>query len=184
MSVGIDPQLVGTPSTQAMSDFDEDEEHAAEEEEAPKEKLTLTIAPVKVAGHGKARKGTVQSGGVVKKTSSAAAPPPAASVLISSVTTKEKENHSAKSRFGSAGPKGGDDEDDDDDLPADWRPPPEVFQKMTSKEKRQLRNKISARNFRVRRKGRPKILCLTITNHTYRCSCIYRVHQHSGDGYR
>jgi bZIP-type transcription factor MBZ1 len=31
--------------------------------------------------------------------------------------------------------------------------PPEVFAKMTSKEKRQLRNKISARNFRVRRKG-------------------------------
>lgn len=26
---------------------------------------------------------------------------------------------------------------------------------MTSKEKRQLRNKISARNFRVRRKGKP-----------------------------
>ncbi|KAJ7265995.1 hypothetical protein B0H12DRAFT_179597 [Mycena haematopus] len=45
-----------------------------------------------------------------------------------------------------------DEDGDDDDLPADWRPPPEVFQKMTSKEKRQLRNKISARNFRVRRK--------------------------------
>ncbi|KAG9219785.1 hypothetical protein CCMSSC00406_0008162 [Pleurotus cornucopiae] len=43
-------------------------------------------------------------------------------------------------------------EDRDDDIPADWRPPPEVFQKMSSKEKRQLRNKISARNFRVRRK--------------------------------
>ncbi|KAH6887808.1 hypothetical protein BKA70DRAFT_1332500 [Coprinopsis sp. MPI-PUGE-AT-0042] len=36
--------------------------------------------------------------------------------------------------------------------PADWRPSPEVFAKMSSKEKRQLRNKISARNFRVRRK--------------------------------
>ncbi|KAF9057081.1 hypothetical protein BJ165DRAFT_1411533 [Panaeolus papilionaceus] len=42
--------------------------------------------------------------------------------------------------------------DNDDDLPHDWRPSPEVFAKMTSKEKRQLRNKISARNFRVRRK--------------------------------
>jgi hypothetical protein len=36
----------------------------------------------------------------------------------------------------------------------DWRPTMEEYQKMTSKEKRQLRNKISARNFRVRRKGK------------------------------
>lgn len=34
----------------------------------------------------------------------------------------------------------------------DWRPTMEEYQKMSSKEKRQLRNKISARNFRVRRK--------------------------------
>ncbi|KAF5350999.1 hypothetical protein D9756_008197 [Leucocoprinus leucothites] len=44
------------------------------------------------------------------------------------------------------------DDEDEDDVPQDWRPSPEVFAKMTSKEKRQLRNKISARNFRVRRK--------------------------------
>jgi bZIP-type transcription factor MBZ1 len=37
--------------------------------------------------------------------------------------------------------------------PDDWRPTPEEYKKMSSKEKRQLRNKISARNFRVRRKG-------------------------------
>ena len=36
----------------------------------------------------------------------------------------------------------------------DWRPDPETLKKMTSKERRQLRNKISARNFRVRRKGK------------------------------
>ena len=36
----------------------------------------------------------------------------------------------------------------------DWRPTMEEYQKMSSKEKRQLRNKISARNFRVRRKGK------------------------------
>lgn len=35
----------------------------------------------------------------------------------------------------------------------DWRPTPEEYKKLSSKEKRQLRNKISARNFRVRRKG-------------------------------
>jgi hypothetical protein len=53
----------------------------------------------------------------------------------------------------SGGSDAGKEEEDDDDLPLDWRPPPEVIAKMTSKEKRQLRNKISARNFRVRRKG-------------------------------
>lgn len=37
--------------------------------------------------------------------------------------------------------------------PEDWRPSPEEYKKMSSREKRQLRNKISARNFRVRRKG-------------------------------
>jgi len=43
--------------------------------------------------------------------------------------------------------------DDDNELPQDWRPTADVLAKMTSKEKRQLRNKISARNFRIRRKG-------------------------------
>ncbi|KAF7308893.1 Proteophosphoglycan ppg4 [Mycena kentingensis (nom. inval.)] len=43
--------------------------------------------------------------------------------------------------------------DDDDELPADWRCSPEDMAKMSSKEKRQLRNKISARNFRVRCKA-------------------------------
>ncbi|TFY81298.1 hypothetical protein EWM64_g2716 [Hericium alpestre] len=42
--------------------------------------------------------------------------------------------------------------DFDDDKEDDWRPSPEEYKKMSSKEKRQLRNKISARNFRVRRK--------------------------------
>jgi hypothetical protein len=41
-----------------------------------------------------------------------------------------------------------------DAIEDDWRPTLEEYQKMSSKEKRQLRNKISARNFRVRRKGR------------------------------
>ncbi|KAF7331270.1 Proteophosphoglycan ppg4 [Mycena kentingensis (nom. inval.)] len=43
--------------------------------------------------------------------------------------------------------------DDDDELPSDWRCSPEDVAKMSSKEKRQLRNKISARNFRVRCKA-------------------------------
>lgn len=36
---------------------------------------------------------------------------------------------------------------------SDMRPSPEEYRKLSSKEKRQLRNKISARNFRTRRKG-------------------------------
>ncbi|KAI0289183.1 hypothetical protein BC826DRAFT_1032924 [Russula brevipes] len=44
------------------------------------------------------------------------------------------------------------DKDDPRDDGDDWRPSPEEYKKMSSKEKRQLRNKISARNFRVRRK--------------------------------
>ncbi|KAI9444071.1 hypothetical protein H4582DRAFT_1807448 [Lactarius indigo] len=39
-----------------------------------------------------------------------------------------------------------------DNTSDDWRPTPEEYQKMSSREKRQLRNKISARNFRNRRK--------------------------------
>ncbi|KAF8919462.1 hypothetical protein CPB85DRAFT_1549008 [Mucidula mucida] len=135
-SMGIDPQLVGTPSSHASPAVNEEEEEVVEQQqEKPQEKLTLTIAPIKVAGHGKARKGTVQSGGIVKKTA-APPPPPPAPVQIMTAPSPPQEK----------------DVDNDDDLPADWRPPPEVFAKMTSKEKRQLRNKISARNFRVRRK--------------------------------
>ncbi|KAI9443505.1 hypothetical protein H4582DRAFT_1201003 [Lactarius indigo] len=44
------------------------------------------------------------------------------------------------------------DKDDPREDGDDWRPSPEEYKKMSSKEKRQLRNKISARNFRVRRK--------------------------------
>jgi hypothetical protein len=40
-----------------------------------------------------------------------------------------------------------------DNAADDWRPTPDEYQKMSSREKRQLRNKISARNFRNRRKG-------------------------------
>jgi hypothetical protein len=226
-AMGIDPQLVGTPSTsQAASDFEEDdqdqgedEEEAADDEtdgdadvsasaspssvstssppaiksksrsskkqkekEPEREKLTLTIAPVKVGGHGKARKGTIQSGGVVKKSAAAPSllskdkenagvsvstmPPPALPLplpapsypTLSSYMPTNVYTQTPNGLMGAGGrPKlGGAEkhpEDDEDELPHDWRPSPEVFSKMTSKEKRQLRNKISARNFRVRRKG-------------------------------
>lgn len=45
--------------------------------------------------------------------------------------------------------KGDDEELDEDDS---WRPSPEEYKKLSSKEKRQLRNKLSARAFRTRRK--------------------------------
>lgn len=59
---------------------------------------------------------------------------------------------------GKGGKKGGgmssvvraEDEDIDDD--DSWRPSPEEYKKLSSKEKRQLRNKLSARAFRNRRK--------------------------------
>ena len=135
---GIDPQLVDTPSAHSNQENSEEEQESPSPSDIVKqpeqeEKLSFTIPPVKAGGFGKARKGTVHSGGVVKKTTSA-------------LHTKEKENS-----YINALPSK--DHEDDDDLPEDWRPSPEVLAKMTSKEKRQLRNKISARNFRVRRKG-------------------------------
>ncbi|KAI9568038.1 hypothetical protein HD554DRAFT_2102497 [Boletus coccyginus] len=72
------------------------------------------------------RKGTVMSGGIRK-----AAPP-------------EKDNKQSRASKDAAPLKILE--------PEDWRPSPEEYKKMSSKEKRQLRNKISARNFRVRRK--------------------------------
>ncbi|KAF8804442.1 hypothetical protein BYT27DRAFT_7106460 [Phlegmacium glaucopus] len=173
---GIDPQLVDTPS--AVSDHDDEPEEEQEPSSPPdaveqpeQEKLTLTIAPVKVGGFGKARKGTVQSGGVVKKTPSAYANKekenplnilPSAKKSVPPKVTKLPPTYLANTSPVSglfltgdnsmSGTSEAGDRDDDDDLPQDWRPPPEVLAKMTSKEKRQLRNKISARNFRVRRK--------------------------------
>ncbi|KAG6918194.1 hypothetical protein DXG01_015983 [Tephrocybe rancida] len=197
-AMGIDPQLVGTPSV--PSDTEENEhvepaeevEHDGDVSESPsppaptkptkarttkkkekevetdeeREKLTLIIQPVKVGGHGKARKGTIQSGGIVKKS-----PPP--NPVSASLGKENTYNVSTPfvvppsftpstayqptniyNQGQKKGPtsEGGKDDEDDDELPQDWRPSPEVFAKMTSKEKRQLRNKISARNFRVRRK--------------------------------
>lgn len=133
-SVGIDPQLVGTPSTSAQSEFDEDEDHldgGAEQDQDNMDDMDNELdffSPVKVGGRGKAagRKGTVQSGGVVKKTGGGDKKENKPTGMLTTTSTE----------------------------PDDWRPSPEEYKKMSSKEKRQLRNKISARNFRVRRKGK------------------------------
>lgn len=130
-NIGIDPQLVGTPATsKAVSvDFSEEEEEEEEEEELEREELSILA---KSTARGKAsRKGTVLSGGVKK----------APAITID----KEMGRGIEKSKREPASLKILE--------PADWRPSPEEYKKMSSKEKRQLRNKISARNFRVRRKG-------------------------------
>jgi hypothetical protein len=57
----------------------------------------------------------------------------------------------------------------------DWRPTPEEYQKMSSREKRQLRNKISARNFRNRRKGE-YCLSFTVSMQQFRVLFPNRVH--------
>lgn len=130
--VTINPQVVTTPSVSGpMSEFDDEEEPSPEDEEdlddgdIGKEEEELSyMMPLKVGGKGKNRKGTVQSGGIAKKLADKKKDAKAAGML--STTSIE---------------------------PDDWRPTPEEYKKMSSKEKRQLRNKISARNFRVRRKG-------------------------------
>lgn len=151
----IDPQLVGTPapsSTESPSDI------GAEPDSEDDEPRDLVIAPVKVGGKGKARRGTLQSGGVSKKP---ALPGPqsifgslSANEGPSSVVGKSGSKGAGKSK--DAGKRGSKDKDQDDDEKDDdiddWRPSPEEYAKMSSKEKRQLRNKISARNFRIRRK--------------------------------
>ncbi|TFL00878.1 hypothetical protein BDV98DRAFT_98471 [Pterulicium gracile] len=125
----IDPQLVGSPS---VHDDEEDEER--QEDEAPLPPAEPEYIPPAVKG--KSRKNTVQSGGITKR------------------THKDKENVKIPSFSPPPSLPASiyKEEDDNDELPADWRPPPEVYAKMSSKEKRQLRNKISARNFRIRRK--------------------------------
>ncbi|KAF7797378.1 hypothetical protein EIP86_008573 [Pleurotus ostreatoroseus] len=124
--VTIDPQVVNTPSVSAaMSEFDEEEGLPDDEDldGEDKDDEMVTIEPVKVGGKGKNRKGTVQSGGIVKK------------------GAKEKKEAKSPAMLSTTSME-----------PDDWRPTPEEYKKMSSKEKRQLRNKISARNFRVRRK--------------------------------
>lgn len=132
----IDPQLMGTPapsSDASNKDDAEDAEDESQNTEKDDDDDEALIVPIKVGGKGKARKGTLHSGGVVKKSSIGP------SSIFGSLSNGDKMGKSEK-----------DDRDMDD-----WRPSPEEYQKMSSKEKRQLRNKISARNFRVRRKGMP-----------------------------
>jgi len=192
--IGIDPQLVGTPATSPEGDDEDPDQgdistsHSPSHSGSPTssgnkandnpEKLTLLIPSVKVGGKGKARKGTIQTGGIVKKSPALVLVPQDkeninfTSPASSSVPTVPEYRLPASAFIPTniypvKQPGSANEKDDDDDLPHDWRPPPEVFQKMSSKEKRQLRNKISARNFRVRRKGgRHLFFCYQLLNST------------------
>jgi hypothetical protein len=130
----IDPQLVDTPSSKTPSDFgdpDPDDHDHDDDDDDDEHALTLKIPAPKLVARGKVRNPLVAGGGIVKKS-------------VSPLTNSHKKN--TISSVVATGPKLDDDLDD-------WRPSPEEYKKMSSKEKRQLRNKISARNFRVRRKG-------------------------------
>lgn len=148
----IDPQLVGTPAPSASTNSPSDA--GAEPDSDSDDARELVVAPVKVGGKGKARRGTLHSGGVSKKP----APPGPQSIFGDSpspvVAKSSVKASTTKEKSSAMKDKDLDNEDMKDDMDADdWRPSPEEYQKMSSKEKRQLRNKISARNFRVRRKG-------------------------------
>ena len=132
-SPSIDPQLMHTPAaSKAASDFDEEEEGDDEDDVTLDDDLQTileehVLPTMKVGGKGKAnRKGTVREGGIVKRSAGA----------------EKKESKQPSNMMSTTSVD-----------PDDWRPTPEEYKKMSSKEKRQLRNKISARNFRVRRKG-------------------------------
>lgn len=158
----IDPYLVGTSGVPAapppLSEGSAESESTNKEHEAGSEveQDLLVIPPIKVGGKGAARKGTLHSGGITKKSS--IGPQSIFGALAAASGDKPVSSVVASAKSGSGkskGKSGGKDMDDDNDSDADdWRPSPEEYQKMSSKEKRQLRNKISARNFRIRRKGK------------------------------
>ena len=138
--------MVSTPCTgQALAEFEHQGQNAEQHEDNDDEgddsnndnehassfvtseaAAASPFTTVNVRRKGKNGKGTVVSGGIKKNKGNA---PTASSA------------NTGGSEFGS-----GKEEDKDSN---DWRPSPEVCKKI----KRQLRNKISARNFRVRRKS-------------------------------
>ncbi|KAL5498696.1 hypothetical protein ACEPAH_2051 [Sanghuangporus vaninii] len=150
----IDPQLTRTPATPTTT-TDDHSENGADQDSDDESSHKLIIAPIKVGGKGKARRGTLHSGGVSKKP---ALPGPQS--IFGSIVSNDgpsapmgKGLGQGKSFAKEKTSRGQDQDDDDkDDDADDWRPSPEEYAKMSSKEKRQLRNKISARNFRIRRK--------------------------------
>ncbi|CAE6409295.1 unnamed protein product [Rhizoctonia solani] len=144
----IDPQLftapppvlpppVVSPPTPAPIESDSEED---EDEE---------VAPLPTTRSRRPKKNAAAAGGIAKKPSRASTP---ASVVPSYVHFEDPKPvvPPALGKGGVASYLNG--ERIGSQEPDEWRPTPEEYKKLSSKEKRQLRNKISARNFRVRRK--------------------------------
>ncbi|KAH7345772.1 hypothetical protein B0J17DRAFT_764355 [Rhizoctonia solani] len=143
----IDPQLftapppaplpVIAPPTPAPIESDSEED---EDEE---------VAPLPTTRSRRPKKNAAAAGGIAKKPSRASTP---ASVVPSYVHFDDPKPviPPALGKGGVASYLNG--ERIGSQEPDEWRPTPEEYKKLSSKEKRQLRNKISARNFRVRRK--------------------------------
>lgn len=158
-SAAIDPQLFTTPApapappapapVRAMtvdSDDDGSEGDSASNED---DELAPLPTPTERATR-RPRKNAAAAGGIAKRPSRASTP--------SSVVPSYVHFDDPKPVIPPVLGKGGvasylNGERIGSQEPDEWRPTPEEYKKLSSKEKRQLRNKISARNFRVRRKG-------------------------------
>ena len=125
--VTIDPTAVTTPSVSTpMSEFEEDEGELDDEDDADEEEKGKEDGMLHIEPIKVGGKGKNRKG----------------TVQSGGITKKEKKEGKPAGMLSTTSSE-----------PDDWRPTPEEYKKMSSKEKRQLRNKISARNFRVRRKG-------------------------------
>ncbi|KAG9095968.1 hypothetical protein FS749_009383 [Ceratobasidium sp. UAMH 11750] len=162
-SSAIDPQLFTAPTpapalapapapfvpramTVESDDDNSDEDDALQEDD---EVAPLPTTSSRSAATRRPRKNAAAAGGIAKRPSRASTP---ASVLPSYVHFEDPKPviPPALGKGGVASYLNG--ERIGSQEPDEWRPTPEEYKKLSSKEKRQLRNKISARNFRVRRK--------------------------------
>ncbi|KAG8750779.1 hypothetical protein FRC12_012738 [Ceratobasidium sp. 428] len=165
-SSAIDPQLFTAPTpapapvltpaplsapramTVDSDDDNSDEDDLAHEEDDEVAPLPIT-SPTRSGAGRRPRKNAAAAGGISKRPSRASTP--------SSVVPSYVHFDDPKPVIPPALGKGGvasylNGERIGSQEPDEWRPTPEEYKKLSSKEKRQLRNKISARNFRVRRK--------------------------------
>ncbi|KAG9077549.1 hypothetical protein FRC06_008850, partial [Ceratobasidium sp. 370] len=163
LSSAIDPQLFTAPTptpapapapapfvpramTVESDDDNSDDDDVLQEDD---EVAPLPTMSSRSASTRRPRKNAAAAGGIAKRPSRASTP---ASVLPSYVHFEDPKPviPPALGKGGVASYLNG--ERIGSQEPDEWRPTPEEYKKLSSKEKRQLRNKISARNFRVRRK--------------------------------
>ncbi|KAG8744927.1 hypothetical protein FRC10_009162 [Ceratobasidium sp. 414] len=162
-SSAIDPQLFTAPTPPALAPapapslpramtIDSDDDNSDSDDAAQEDDDEVAPLPTTSSRSGttrRPRKSAAAAGGIAKRPSRASTP---ASVLPSYVHFEDPKPviPPALGKGGVASYLNG--ERIGSQEPDEWRPTPEEYKKLSSKEKRQLRNKISARNFRVRRK--------------------------------